>query len=142
MEGIFAGGDVVTGPAYVIDAIAAGKKAARSMNRYLKGEPLVAEARGRPEKLSEAEAGGLAARVMRAVIAASVFTPVVPRYVTANWVATIITRNSPAKRIAVTRSSGFLGSDFRCTACALLSARRVQSQPPPTARTASARNGM
>ena len=38
-----------TGPAYVIDAIAAGKKAARSMNLYLKGEPVVADvaARGR-----------------------------------------------------------------------------------------------
>jgi heterodisulfide reductase subunit A-like polyferredoxin len=38
VEGVFAGGDVVTGPAYVIDAIAAGKNAAQSINRYLKGE--------------------------------------------------------------------------------------------------------
>jgi heterodisulfide reductase subunit A-like polyferredoxin len=35
IEGIFAGGDVVTGPASVIDAIAAGKKAARSIDQYL-----------------------------------------------------------------------------------------------------------
>jgi len=67
IAGIFAGGDVVTGPAYVIDAIAAGKKAARSMNQYLKGELLVADvAAGSPEKLSEAEAGALAERVMKA----------------------------------------------------------------------------
>ena len=43
--GVFAGGDVATGPAYVIDAIAAGKRAAASMDLYMKGEPLpVAEA--------------------------------------------------------------------------------------------------
>jgi heterodisulfide reductase subunit A-like polyferredoxin len=67
IEGIFAGGDVVTGPAYVIDAIAAGKKAARSMNQYLKGEPVVAEAVAKgPEKLSEAEVAELGSRVVKA----------------------------------------------------------------------------
>ncbi len=44
LEGVFAGGDVVTGPAYVVDAIAAGKKAARSISAYLKGEALSGEA--------------------------------------------------------------------------------------------------
>ena len=34
---IFAGGDVVTGPASVIEAIATGKKAAESIDRYLRG---------------------------------------------------------------------------------------------------------
>ncbi len=64
VEGVFAGGDVVTGPAFVIDAIAAGKKAARSMSRYLRGEPLVEEAHPRaPEKLSEEEVAGLGAWV-------------------------------------------------------------------------------
>lgn len=38
--GVFAGGDGVTGPATVVHAIAAGKKAATSIDRYLKGEPL------------------------------------------------------------------------------------------------------
>jgi heterodisulfide reductase subunit A-like polyferredoxin len=38
VEGIFAGGDVVTGPKTYIDAMAAGKKAALSMHRYLRGE--------------------------------------------------------------------------------------------------------
>jgi len=56
IEGIFAGGDVVTGPETVIKAIADGKKAARAIDGYLKGEPLVAEEERRaPEKLSEAE---------------------------------------------------------------------------------------
>lgn len=39
-EGVFAGGDVITGPATVIEAIASGKKAAVSINRYLNKEPL------------------------------------------------------------------------------------------------------
>jgi NADPH-dependent glutamate synthase beta subunit-like oxidoreductase len=34
-KGIFAGGDVVTGPGWAIDAIQAGKKAAESIHRYL-----------------------------------------------------------------------------------------------------------
>ena len=38
--GVFAGGDVVTGPNTVIDAIAAGKKAAVVIDRYLRGEEL------------------------------------------------------------------------------------------------------
>ena len=61
IEGVFAGGDVVTGPAFVIDAIAAGKRAARSIDRYLKGEPFDPELSSgeeeekEPEKLSEEE---------------------------------------------------------------------------------------
>jgi len=43
VEGVFSGGDVVTGPAFVIDAIAAGRKAARSISQYLDGQPLEAE---------------------------------------------------------------------------------------------------
>ena len=39
-RGVFAGGDVVTGPATVVDAIAAGKKAATMIERYLRGEDL------------------------------------------------------------------------------------------------------
>jgi NADH-quinone oxidoreductase subunit F len=40
MTGVFAGGDLVTGPNTVIDAIAAGKKVARVIDRYLRGAPL------------------------------------------------------------------------------------------------------
>jgi len=35
MKGLFAGGDVATGPGWAIDAIAAGKKGAQSIHRYL-----------------------------------------------------------------------------------------------------------
>ncbi len=38
IEGVFAGGDVVTGPNTVIDAIAAGQQAAESIRRYVDGE--------------------------------------------------------------------------------------------------------
>jgi Pyruvate/2-oxoacid:ferredoxin oxidoreductase delta subunit len=41
VEGVFAGGDVVTGPRTYIDAMAAGQKAATSIHRYLRGEELV-----------------------------------------------------------------------------------------------------
>jgi NADH-quinone oxidoreductase subunit F len=39
-EGVFAGGDAVTGAATVIEAIAAGQRAASSINRYLQGKGL------------------------------------------------------------------------------------------------------
>ena len=39
--GVFAGGDVVTGPSSVVDAIAAGKAAAEAIGNYLEGRPLV-----------------------------------------------------------------------------------------------------
>jgi len=38
LPGVFAGGDVVSGPATVIEAIAAGKRAAIAIERYLRGE--------------------------------------------------------------------------------------------------------
>jgi len=61
--GVFAGGDVVTGPAFVIDAIAAGKKAARSIHQYLTGQPIAGEEPGKePEKLSEEEVKDLKKR--------------------------------------------------------------------------------
>jgi NADH-quinone oxidoreductase subunit F len=40
LEGVFAGGDVVTGPDTVIEAMAAGKIAASMIDRYLSGEPV------------------------------------------------------------------------------------------------------
>ncbi len=44
-KGVFAGGDVVTGPASVIEAIAAGRKAAASIDRYLGGSGEIGEER-------------------------------------------------------------------------------------------------
>ena len=65
LEGIFAGGDVVTGAAYVIDAIAAGKKAARSIGQYLRGVPIEApEEEKEPEKLSDREIAALKQRFL------------------------------------------------------------------------------
>ncbi len=40
LPGVFAGGDVVSGPATVIEAIAAGKRAAISIERFMKGADL------------------------------------------------------------------------------------------------------
>jgi NADPH-dependent glutamate synthase beta subunit-like oxidoreductase len=40
-KGVFAGGDVVTGPATIIEAIAAGKIAAENVHRYFQGRPLL-----------------------------------------------------------------------------------------------------
>jgi heterodisulfide reductase subunit A-like polyferredoxin len=41
VPGIFAGGDNASGPATVIDAVAAGKRVAESIERYLKGKDLL-----------------------------------------------------------------------------------------------------
>jgi heterodisulfide reductase subunit A-like polyferredoxin len=43
LPGIFAGGDAITGTAFIVDAIAAGHKAARSIDRYLNSQPLKEE---------------------------------------------------------------------------------------------------
>jgi NADPH-dependent glutamate synthase beta subunit-like oxidoreductase len=40
LDGVFAGGDCVTGAATVIQALAAGRKAAKSIEKYFKGEDL------------------------------------------------------------------------------------------------------
>ncbi|MDI6788274.1 MAG: FAD-dependent oxidoreductase, partial [Planctomycetota bacterium] len=48
LPGIFAGGDVVSGPDILVKAIAAGKEAAISIDRYLKG---LDPKEGRPKKL-------------------------------------------------------------------------------------------
>ena len=67
VEGVFAGGDVSTGPAYVVDAIAAGQKAAKSISRYLKGEQVtVVDDSKKPEKMTEDEVVRLAAKTSRA----------------------------------------------------------------------------
>ncbi len=53
-EGVFAGGDLVTGPNTVADAIAAGKKAAFVIDRYLRGEELIEPPRSkRPQVFVE-----------------------------------------------------------------------------------------
>ena len=43
-EGVFAGGDCVTGPASVIEAIAAGRRGGMSIDKYLGGNGVIDEA--------------------------------------------------------------------------------------------------
>jgi NADPH-dependent glutamate synthase beta subunit-like oxidoreductase/formate hydrogenlyase subunit 6/NADH:ubiquinone oxidoreductase subunit I len=43
LPGVFAGGDAVTGPATVIDAVGMGRRAALSIDSYLRGEPFPEE---------------------------------------------------------------------------------------------------
>ncbi|TFG33372.1 4Fe-4S dicluster domain-containing protein [Candidatus Thorarchaeota archaeon] len=43
VQGVFAGGDAVSGPATVVKAVGAGKKAAISIDQYLRGEPVSQE---------------------------------------------------------------------------------------------------
>ncbi len=45
-EGVFAGGDAAFGPKTIIDAIANGQTAAKSIDRYLRGEELLLEESG------------------------------------------------------------------------------------------------
>jgi NADH-quinone oxidoreductase subunit F len=70
-EGVFAGGEVVSGPATVVESMALGRGAARSIDRYLRGErPLHAGFRPRPKveseqvELTDEEAEGLKRAVM------------------------------------------------------------------------------
>jgi formate dehydrogenase beta subunit len=51
-EGVFAGGDCVSGPATVIEAIAAGRKAAEAIDRYLGGDGDIEESLVAPEEAS------------------------------------------------------------------------------------------
>jgi indolepyruvate ferredoxin oxidoreductase alpha subunit len=46
LKGVFAGGDVVTGAATVVQAMAAGRKAAKSIDKYFKGEAMGAGREG------------------------------------------------------------------------------------------------
>lgn len=62
--GVFAGGDVVTGPADAIDAIAAGRMAARAIDRFIKTgvvEPLVDRFESRRDNFHKLTAGDLPA---------------------------------------------------------------------------------
>ena len=52
-DGVFAGGDAVTGPATVIEAIAAGRQAAVSIDQYLGGSGVIDEVLAPPDELEE-----------------------------------------------------------------------------------------
>ena len=61
LPGLFAGGDAVTGTTFVVDAINAGHKAARSIDAYLRGESL-------PEPESEVEVAEFTEEEVRAKV--------------------------------------------------------------------------
>jgi len=53
-ENLFAAGDLISGPATVVEAIAAGRRTARSINQYLCGEEIKPEAQlEKPVKIEE-----------------------------------------------------------------------------------------
>jgi NADH-quinone oxidoreductase subunit F len=53
IKGVFGGGDVVSGPASVVEAIAAGKYAAISIDKYLGGKGIIEEKLASPENKAE-----------------------------------------------------------------------------------------
>ncbi len=55
VPGVFAGGDVVTGPATVIEAIAAGKEAAESIDRFVRGVNLKEGRKAKQERVEDIE---------------------------------------------------------------------------------------
>ncbi len=59
VPGVFAGGDAVSGPSSVVEAIASGKKAAVSIDRYLKGETLKAGRLRKPEPVARVPKEGM-----------------------------------------------------------------------------------
>lgn len=65
--GVYAGGDLVTGPASIIDAIAQGRMAAQSIDKYLGGSGVIDQALTTPEKevvLSDFEPNARARQAM------------------------------------------------------------------------------
>jgi heterodisulfide reductase subunit A len=59
LDGVFAGGDVVSGPADVVVAVAAGKEAAISIDRYLRGVSLTEERKITPKKVENVSKEGI-----------------------------------------------------------------------------------
>ena len=58
IKGVFAGGDVVLGPATVIAAMSDGKRAAEAIEKYLNGEPLENFKTHRAKKLAKRDENG------------------------------------------------------------------------------------
>ncbi len=53
VPGVFAGGDAAQGPGMLIDAIAAGRRGALSIDRYLRGEPMLSARNEQPLPVGE-----------------------------------------------------------------------------------------
>jgi len=67
IEGVFAGGDVVSGPADVIAAVAAGKEAAISIDRYLRGVDLKEDRPAPLEKVKDISKEGVETKARQAM---------------------------------------------------------------------------
>jgi NADH-quinone oxidoreductase subunit F len=67
-KGVFAGGDVVTGPATVIEAIAAGRRAARAIDAYLEGPGLYDRSAELAELADSLDLGEILDKDTRAVV--------------------------------------------------------------------------
>lgn len=67
IKGVFAGGDVVSGPADVIQAVAAGKQAAISIDRYLSGLDMKADRPAPLERVKEVNKEGVERRPRQAM---------------------------------------------------------------------------
>jgi len=65
IEGVFAGGDVVSGPSDIISAIAAGKEAAISIHHYLRGLDLKKGRPARRERVKEVSKEGVAIKARK-----------------------------------------------------------------------------
>ena len=59
VDGVFAGGDAVSGPADVVAAVAAGKEAAISIDRYLRGVSLTEGRKVTPKRVEEISKEGV-----------------------------------------------------------------------------------
>jgi NADH-quinone oxidoreductase subunit F len=76
VPGIFAGGDFVTGPTTVIQAIASGRRAAIAIDKYLKNDPTRVEIRD--EKCALGPEGEVAAEREEAAARRRVDIPTLP----------------------------------------------------------------
>ena len=56
LKGVFAAGDAVTGPSSVVEAMASGRKAALSIDRYVRGQELVPHRILREKEILQARA--------------------------------------------------------------------------------------
>ncbi len=65
IEGVFSGGDVVSGPDDVISAIEAGKEAAISIDHYLRGVDLKKGRPARPERVKEVSKEGIISKARK-----------------------------------------------------------------------------
>ncbi len=59
LPGIFAGGDIAAGPSTVVEAIAAGRRAAVSIDRYLQGQDLKADREGTRDRVKKPPKEGI-----------------------------------------------------------------------------------